>query len=74
MTKKKDSPVKLLLQWAKKDRIYLICSSLLSFISGIRGIFPYYCVYKIIDITLVKNAPAKEFYPICAILLLTILI
>ena len=74
MTKKKDSPVKLLLQWAKKDRIYLICSSLLSFISGISGIFPYYCVYKIIDITLVRNAPAKEFYPICAILLLTILI
>lgn len=74
MTENKESPIRLLLKWAKKDRIYLICSSLLSFISGISGIFPYYCVYKIIDITLVKNAPAEEFYPTCAILLATILI
>lgn len=73
MTKKKESSIGLLLKWAKKDRIYLIWSSLLSFISGICGIFPYYCIYKIIDITLVKNAPAEEFYPTCAILLFTIL-
>ncbi len=74
MTNKKDSPVRLLLKWAKKDRIYLICSILLSFISGICGIFPYYCIYKIIDITLAKNAPAEEFYPTCIVLLATILL
>lgn len=74
MTSKKDSPISLLLKWARKDRIYLICSVLLSFISGICGIFPYYCVYKIIDITLSGNVSTKEFYPTCSLLLFTILL
>ena len=70
----KHSPIKLLLKWAKQDRIYLYMSVLLSFISGLCSIIPYYCIFHILDMTLQKIGTAQDYYTTCAFLVATILI
>lgn len=49
MKKEKKNPIALLLKWAGKDKKYLYLSIVLSFISGICMIYPYYGIYKIIN-------------------------
>ena len=49
MKKQSNSPISLLLKWAGKDKIYLYLSIVLSFVSGLSVIFPYFGVYQIMD-------------------------
>ena len=46
---KKENPILLLLQWAKKDRAYLIASVLCAFIGGLFAIGPYIGIYRLMD-------------------------
>ena len=71
---KKSNPVFLLLKWARKDRFYLYLSVLLSFISGLCSIFPYYCIYRILDITLKRSGTKSDYISICMVLTATILL
>ncbi len=47
--KKKENPIRLLLQWAGKDKYYLYFSALCSFMSGICTMVPYYGIYRLIS-------------------------
>ena len=49
LKEEKESPVRLLLSWAGKDRYYLYLSVLCSFISGFSTMIPYYGVYRLLD-------------------------
>lgn len=46
---KKENPILLLLQWAKKDRTYLIASVLCAFMGGLFAIGPYIGIYRLMD-------------------------
>lgn len=46
---KKENPILLLLQWAKKDRAYLIASVLCAFMGGLFAIGPYIGIYRLMD-------------------------
>lgn len=56
---KKNSPISLLLEWAGKDKLYLYLSIVLSLISGLCVIFPYFGVYQIMD-TVFTGTCTKE--------------
>lgn len=49
MKQKESSPIPLLLKWAGKDKYYLYASMLLSLISGLSTMVPYYAVYRIME-------------------------
>ncbi|MDD4844424.1 MAG: ABC transporter ATP-binding protein [Anaerotignum sp.] len=49
MSKQKDHPIRLLLDWAGKDRYYLYFAIICSFISGLCTMVPYYGVYRLLD-------------------------
>ncbi|MEA4847266.1 MAG: ABC transporter ATP-binding protein [Clostridiaceae bacterium] len=59
MKQKEKSPIQLLLKWAGRDRYYLYASMLLSLISGLSTMIPYYAVYKIMESVYVQ-ALTKE--------------
>lgn len=46
---KKKSPIKLLLKWAGREKYWIYLSILLSFISGICTMIPYYGIYRLMD-------------------------
>lgn len=46
---KKENPILLLLQWAKKDRAYLIASVLCAFMGGLFAIGSYIGIYRLMD-------------------------
>lgn len=49
MNSKENNPISLLLKWAGRDKYYLYASMLLSLISGLSTMIPYYAVYKIME-------------------------
>lgn len=49
MKQKEKNPISLLLKWAGRDKYYLYASMLLSLISGLSTMIPYYAVYKIME-------------------------
>ncbi len=49
MKQKGKSPIPLLLKWAGKDKYYLCASMLLSLISGLSTMVPYYAVCRIME-------------------------
>ncbi len=49
MSKQKDHPIRLLLDWAGKDKYYLYFAIICSFISGLCTMLPYYGVYRLLD-------------------------
>ncbi|WP_050354483.1 ABC transporter ATP-binding protein [Gottschalkia purinilytica] len=49
MKEKKKNPVALLLHWAGKDRYWLILSVILSPISGLCTMVPYFGIYRLMD-------------------------
>lgn len=46
---KKKSPVKLLLQWAGREKYWMYLAVILSFFSGLCTIIPYYGIYRLMD-------------------------
>lgn len=56
---KKENPIVLLLQWAKKDRVYLIASVLCAFMGGLFAIGPYIGIYHLMDVFL-SNSCTKQ--------------
>lgn len=46
---KKKNPVKLLLAWAGKERYWMYLAAVLSFLSGLCTMVPYYGIYQLID-------------------------
>lgn len=59
MKQKEKSPIPLLLKWAGSDKYYLYASMLLSLISGLSTMIPYYAVYKIME-SVYEQAATKE--------------
>ena len=59
MSEKKENPMLLLLQWAKKDRVYLIASVLCAFMGGLFAIGPYIGIYRLMDAFL-SNSCTKQ--------------
>lgn len=59
MKNKKDKPVKLLLKWAGKDKVYIITSVLCAFFGGLLAIGPYIGIYHLMNAFL-TNTCTKE--------------
>lgn len=57
---KKKSPIKLLLKWAGREKYWIYLSILLSFISGICTMIPYYGIYRLMD-AVYNNTCTSEF-------------
>lgn len=55
MKQQKLKPIRLLLKWSGKNRVYLILSVICAFISGVFTIGLYVGIYRIIDALLLKN-------------------
>ncbi len=59
MKQKEKNPILLLLKWAGKDKYYLYLSVILSLISGLSTMIPYYGVYKTME-NIYNNILSKE--------------
>ena len=46
---KKKNPVKLLLEWAGREKYWMYLSILLSLISGLCTMIPYYGLYRLME-------------------------
>ena len=57
---KKKSPIKLLLEWAGREKYWMYLSILLSLISGICTMIPYYGIYRLMD-AVYNNTCTSEF-------------
>lgn len=68
MKQKGKNPVLPLLKWAGRDKYYLCASMLLSLVSGLSTMIPYYAVYKIIE-KVYAQALTKEFLRQYAVLM-----
>lgn len=68
MKQQKLKPIKLLLKWSGKNRVYLILSVICAFIGGVFTIGLYIGIYRIIDALLLKNL-TKEIITQSAVLI-----
>ncbi|ARC86701.1 ABC transporter family protein [Clostridium argentinense CDC 2741] len=68
MKQKEKNPILLLLKWAGKDKYYLYLSVILSLISGLSTMIPYYGVYKIME-NVYNNIFSKEILLYYAVLI-----
>lgn len=57
--KKKESPVKLLLKWAGKEKYWMYLAIALSFVSGLSTMVPYYGIYKLMDAVYTNTCSAE---------------
>ena len=57
---KKKSPIKLLLEWAGREKYWMYLSIFLSLISGICTMIPYYGIYRLMD-AVYNNTCTSEF-------------
>ena len=57
---KKNSPIKLLLKWAGREKYWIYLSIFLSLISGICTMIPYYGIYRLMD-AVYNNTCTSEF-------------
>lgn len=67
MKQKGKSPIPLLLKWAGRDKYHLYASMLLSLVSGLSTMIPYYAVYKIME-SVYMQVFTKEILLQCGLL------
>lgn len=60
MSKEKNNPIKMLLQWSGSNRIFLVLSVICSFISGLCAVIPYFGVYRLMD-AILKQTVNRNF-------------
>lgn len=57
--KKKENPVKLLLKWAGREKYWMYLAIVLSLISGLCTMIPYYGIYRLMDAVYTKGCTAE---------------
>ncbi|MDD3231679.1 MAG: ABC transporter ATP-binding protein, partial [Oscillospiraceae bacterium] len=56
---KKENPMKVLMQWAGSNKVYLVLSAICAFICGLCAVIPYLGVYRLISAILEQTADRK---------------
>lgn len=74
MKTKKESPVLLLLKWAKKDMGYLIASVICAFLGGLFAIGPYIGIYRLMDAFLTNTCTMQVIYDNAILITATVII
>lgn len=72
--KKKENPILLLLKWAGKDKYWLYLSVVLSLISGICMMVPYYAIYQLMDAIYSYNCTNEFVIQNCVLLIIGLLV
>ena len=74
MKKKKENPILLLLEWAKKDKVYLIISILCAFFGGVLAIGPYMGIYQLMNAFLTHTCTKKVIIDNALFITVTVII
>ena len=56
---KKKSPIKLLLQWAGREKYWMYLAIALSFFSGLFTMIPYYGIYQLMEAVYSRTCTAE---------------
>lgn len=71
---KKQSPVRLLLQWAGREKYWMYLSIVLSFVSGFCTMIPYYGIYWLMDAVYTHSCSAETVIQNAVIISVSILV
>lgn len=71
---KKESPIKLLLKWAGKEKYWMYLAVVLSLFSGLCTMVPYYGIYKLIDAVYTHTCTTEFTRQIAVMIAIAILV
>jgi len=71
---KKENPIKLLLKWAGKEKYWLYLSVILSFISGICIMIPYYGIYQLMDAVYTRTCTNEFVLQNCILVIIGLIV
>lgn len=74
MMNKKENPIKLLLKWAGKEKYWLYLSIILSLISGICIMIPYYGIYQLMDAVYTRTCTNEFILQNCILIIAGLII
>ena len=72
--KQKDNPIQLLLKWAGNDKYWMYLSIILSLISGICIMIPYYSIYQLMDAIFTHTCTNEFVLKNCMIVIIGLII
>ena len=74
MNTKKETPIRLLLRWAEKDRGYLIAAVVCAFLGGLFTIGPYIGIYRLMNAFLTNSCSMQVISQNAVLITVTVIV